>query len=165
MVTQLYHQLRDTGVARLFEGTDGYGAGEQRRDFVFVGDVVDVNLPFAGRPAAARRLQRRHRPEPELQRHRPDRSSSGSAGAGSSTSRSPTRSGASTRASPRPTSPALRAAGYDRPFTTPGRGHRPPDRGRVRQSDDGRRPDGRGGLRPIADLSNFAVSPGTEPDA
>ena len=34
-------------MARLFEGTDGYAAGEQRRDFVFVGDVVDINLFFA----------------------------------------------------------------------------------------------------------------------
>ena len=32
--------------ARLFEGSGGYAAGEQRRDFVHVGDVVDVNLWF-----------------------------------------------------------------------------------------------------------------------
>ena len=31
-------------VVRLFEGCDGYGDGEQRRDFVYVSDVVDVNL-------------------------------------------------------------------------------------------------------------------------
>ncbi|MCE5314731.1 MAG: ADP-glyceromanno-heptose 6-epimerase [Armatimonadota bacterium] len=47
MVYQLHRQLRETGVARLFTGTDGYGDGEQRRDFVFVGDVVKVNLHFA----------------------------------------------------------------------------------------------------------------------
>jgi ADP-L-glycero-D-manno-heptose 6-epimerase len=46
MVYQLYRQLRQTKKARLFEGTDGYGPGEQRRDFVFVGDVVKVNLFF-----------------------------------------------------------------------------------------------------------------------
>jgi ADP-L-glycero-D-manno-heptose 6-epimerase len=46
MVYQLHDQLARTGVARLFEGTDGYAAGEQRRDFVFVGDVVAVNLFF-----------------------------------------------------------------------------------------------------------------------
>jgi ADP-L-glycero-D-manno-heptose 6-epimerase len=51
MVWQLYHQLKSTGVARLFEGTDGYADGEQRRDFVFVGDAVDVNLFFAFGPA------------------------------------------------------------------------------------------------------------------
>ncbi len=50
MVWQLYHQLRNNGVARLFEGTDGYAAGEQRRDFVFVGDAVAVNLYFASAP-------------------------------------------------------------------------------------------------------------------
>jgi ADP-L-glycero-D-manno-heptose 6-epimerase len=53
MVWQLYRQLASTGVARLFEGTDGFGAGEQRRDFVFVGDAVAVNLFFAeGGPKA-----------------------------------------------------------------------------------------------------------------
>jgi ADP-L-glycero-D-manno-heptose 6-epimerase len=50
MVWQLYHQLWNTGVARLFEGTDGFAAGEQRRDFVFVGDAVAINLFFAFGP-------------------------------------------------------------------------------------------------------------------
>ncbi len=50
MVYQLYRQLKDHGRARLFEGTDGFGPGEQRRDFVFVGDVVSVNRFFAGGP-------------------------------------------------------------------------------------------------------------------
>jgi len=44
MVYQLYRQLKTSGRARLFTGTDGYADGEQRRDFVFVGDVVRVNL-------------------------------------------------------------------------------------------------------------------------
>lgn len=48
MVFQLYCQLRDNGKARLFKGTDGYEAGEQLRDFIFVEDVVKVNLFFAG---------------------------------------------------------------------------------------------------------------------
>jgi len=47
MVYQLYDQVKRTGVARLFEGTDGYGPGEQRRDFIYVGDVVGINLFFA----------------------------------------------------------------------------------------------------------------------
>jgi ADP-L-glycero-D-manno-heptose 6-epimerase len=51
MVYQLYNQLKDTGTARLFEGTDGYAAGEQRRDFVYVGDAVAVNLFFAEGPS------------------------------------------------------------------------------------------------------------------
>jgi ADP-L-glycero-D-manno-heptose 6-epimerase len=47
MVYQIYRQLKTTGRARLFQGTDGYADGEQRRDFVFVGDVVRVNLALA----------------------------------------------------------------------------------------------------------------------
>ena len=43
---QLYNQIQETGAARLFKGIDGYGDGEQRRDFVYVGDVVKVNLWF-----------------------------------------------------------------------------------------------------------------------
>ena len=41
-----YNQLAATGKVRLFEGSAGYGNGEQRRDFVHVDDVVDVNLWF-----------------------------------------------------------------------------------------------------------------------
>lgn len=40
------NQIKKDGVLKLFEGSDGYGSGEQRRDFVFVQDVVDVNLWF-----------------------------------------------------------------------------------------------------------------------
>src|SRR6266481_2632514 len=47
MVYQLYRQLKTSGRARLFTGTDGYADGEQRRDFVFVGDIVRVNLALA----------------------------------------------------------------------------------------------------------------------
>jgi ADP-L-glycero-D-manno-heptose 6-epimerase len=42
----LNNQLLAEGKVKLFEGCDGYGDGEQRRDFVYVGDVVDVNLWF-----------------------------------------------------------------------------------------------------------------------
>jgi ADP-L-glycero-D-manno-heptose 6-epimerase len=42
----LNRQLRAGGNPRLFAGCDGYADGEQRRDFVYVGDVVDVNLWF-----------------------------------------------------------------------------------------------------------------------
>ena len=42
----LHGQVATTGEARLFEGSGGYAAGEQRRDFVHVSDVVDVNLWF-----------------------------------------------------------------------------------------------------------------------
>ena len=43
---QLYRQIAATGKAKLFKGTDGYEDGGQRRDFVYVKDVVKVNLWF-----------------------------------------------------------------------------------------------------------------------
>lgn len=46
-------QVRETGKARLFEGSGNYGDGQQRRDFVYVGDVVDVNLWFMEQGAEA----------------------------------------------------------------------------------------------------------------
>ncbi len=46
----LNNQLKDTGKIRLFEGCDGYGNGEQRRDFIYVGDVVAANLWFWQNP-------------------------------------------------------------------------------------------------------------------
>lgn len=42
----LFNQYLADGRVRLFEGADGYGNGEQRRDFVFVEDVVKVNFHF-----------------------------------------------------------------------------------------------------------------------
>jgi ADP-L-glycero-D-manno-heptose 6-epimerase len=44
-----YHQLLAAGKVKLFVGSGGYGNGEQRRDFVHVDDVVDVNLWFLDR--------------------------------------------------------------------------------------------------------------------
>ena len=49
MASVAYHffnQYRSEGQVRLFEGSGGYGNGEQRRDFVSVEDVVKVNLFF-----------------------------------------------------------------------------------------------------------------------
>ncbi|NNF65996.1 MAG: ADP-glyceromanno-heptose 6-epimerase [Gammaproteobacteria bacterium] len=43
-------QIAGQNEARLFEGCDGYAAGEQRRDFVYVADVADVNLWFLDHP-------------------------------------------------------------------------------------------------------------------
>ena len=45
-----FKQYRATGKVRLFEGSGGYGHGEQRRDFVSVDDVVKVNLYFLDHP-------------------------------------------------------------------------------------------------------------------
>ncbi len=42
----LNRQILEEGEARLFEGSGGYEAGEQRRDFIYVDDVVRVNLWF-----------------------------------------------------------------------------------------------------------------------
>jgi ADP-L-glycero-D-manno-heptose 6-epimerase len=45
-----FNQLRASGSVKLFEGSGGYGDGEQRRDFVSVEDVVKVNLFFLDHP-------------------------------------------------------------------------------------------------------------------
>ncbi|MEJ2680809.1 MAG: ADP-glyceromanno-heptose 6-epimerase [Gammaproteobacteria bacterium] len=39
-----YHQVSRDGVCRLFEGSEGFGPGEQKRDFITVQDVVNVNI-------------------------------------------------------------------------------------------------------------------------
>ena len=44
------NQVLEHNTAKLFEGCDGFGNGEQKRDFVYVGDVVDVNLWFMSHP-------------------------------------------------------------------------------------------------------------------
>jgi ADP-L-glycero-D-manno-heptose 6-epimerase len=44
-----YQQLLAGGAVKLFVGSGGYGDGEQRRDFIYVDDVVDVNLWFLER--------------------------------------------------------------------------------------------------------------------
>jgi ADP-L-glycero-D-manno-heptose 6-epimerase len=49
----LNNQIKQSDELKLFEGCDGYGNGEQRRDFVYVGDVVDVNLWFLDNPQAS----------------------------------------------------------------------------------------------------------------
>ncbi|MBK9607359.1 MAG: ADP-glyceromanno-heptose 6-epimerase [Betaproteobacteria bacterium] len=48
-----FHQFRADGMVRLFEGSGGYGDGEQRRDFVHVGDIVRANLHFLNHPEAS----------------------------------------------------------------------------------------------------------------
>lgn len=46
----LHQQLKQTGQVKLFEGHAGYAPGEQRRDFVFVEDVVKANVWFWQHP-------------------------------------------------------------------------------------------------------------------
>jgi ADP-L-glycero-D-manno-heptose 6-epimerase len=53
MASVAYHlrqQLEAGENPRLFEGCDGYGDGEQRRDFIYINDVIDVNLWFLDNP-------------------------------------------------------------------------------------------------------------------
>ena len=41
-----FNQYRSQGKVKLIEGFDGYANGEQKRDFVYVADVVNVNMAF-----------------------------------------------------------------------------------------------------------------------
>lgn len=50
VVYHFHHQLLKDGVVRLFEGSDGYAAGEQRRDFIHVDDTVAVKLWLLDHP-------------------------------------------------------------------------------------------------------------------
>jgi ADP-L-glycero-D-manno-heptose 6-epimerase len=45
-----FNQYRENGKVKLFEGCDGYGNGEQSRDFVYIDDVVKVNMFFLDHP-------------------------------------------------------------------------------------------------------------------
>ena len=56
MASVAFHFFNQYGVegrVRLFEGSGGYGPGEQIRDFVFVEDVVRVNLHFLDNPGVS----------------------------------------------------------------------------------------------------------------
>ena len=46
VIFQLHRQLLESGEVKLFKGSGGYPDGEQRRDFVHIDDVVDVNMWF-----------------------------------------------------------------------------------------------------------------------
>ncbi len=46
VVWHFFNQYRSTGKVQLFEGSGGFAAGEQQRDFISVDDVVAVNLDF-----------------------------------------------------------------------------------------------------------------------
>jgi len=53
MASVAYHffnQYHEQGFVKLFAGSGGYADGEQLRDFVWVEDVVDVNLHFLEHP-------------------------------------------------------------------------------------------------------------------
>jgi ADP-L-glycero-D-manno-heptose 6-epimerase len=48
-----HNQVLKEGKVRLFCGSHGYADGEQRRDFIYVGDVVDVNLWLLDNPGVS----------------------------------------------------------------------------------------------------------------
>jgi len=48
-----HNQVRENGRLRLFEGSDGYGPGEQLRDFIHVDDAVAVTLWLLDNPAVS----------------------------------------------------------------------------------------------------------------
>lgn len=53
MASVAYHffnQFHENGFVKLFEGSGGYGNGEQLRDFVWVDDVVEINFHFLDNP-------------------------------------------------------------------------------------------------------------------
>ena len=53
MASVVWHfsrQLEEAGELRLFEGSHGYADGDQRRDFIYVDDVVSVVLWFLAHP-------------------------------------------------------------------------------------------------------------------
>lgn len=56
MSSVAYHfnnQIKGSEVCRLFAGTEGYADGEQLRDFIYVSDVVSVNLWLADNPSVS----------------------------------------------------------------------------------------------------------------
>lgn len=51
IVNKSFYQIKETGKARLFKSySDKYGDGEQKRDFIYVKDAVDMTIHFADNP-------------------------------------------------------------------------------------------------------------------
>jgi ADP-L-glycero-D-manno-heptose 6-epimerase len=51
IVNKAFYQIKETGKARLFKSySDKYGDGEQKRDFIYVKDAVDMTIFFADNP-------------------------------------------------------------------------------------------------------------------
>ena len=46
VIFHFYNQIKKQGKLNLFRGSHGYGDGEQRRDFVYVRDTVDIKIWF-----------------------------------------------------------------------------------------------------------------------
>ena len=63
-----FNQFRAEGKVKLFGEYGGYGPGEQKRDFVFIDDVVAVNLWFFDHPDKSGIFNLGTRPRPAVQR-------------------------------------------------------------------------------------------------
>jgi len=51
VVNKAFYQIKETGKARLFKSySDKYGDGDQKRDFIYVKDAVDMTIHFADNP-------------------------------------------------------------------------------------------------------------------
>ena len=50
IVYQLHCQLKQGNTIKLFEGSGGYDSGEQRRDFIYIDDVIKTNIFFMQNP-------------------------------------------------------------------------------------------------------------------
>ena len=53
MASVVYHfnnQINETDQVQLFSGSHGYNDGEQCRDFIFVDDIIDMNLWMMNNP-------------------------------------------------------------------------------------------------------------------
>ena len=46
VIFHFYNQIKSIGKLKLFRGSHGYSDGEQRRDFVYVKDTIDIKLWF-----------------------------------------------------------------------------------------------------------------------
>ncbi|NNM60119.1 MAG: ADP-glyceromanno-heptose 6-epimerase [Legionellales bacterium] len=49
----LNNQAKNDGIIKLFEGCDEFGNGEQRRDFIYIDDIVNVNLWLFDHPSVS----------------------------------------------------------------------------------------------------------------
>ena len=50
VIYHFYNQMKEGKNIKLFKGSHGYDDGEQRRDFIFVDDTIDVKLWFMNNP-------------------------------------------------------------------------------------------------------------------
>ena len=52
VIYHFYNQFKNHGMLKLFKGSHGYANGEQRRDFVYVKDTIDIKIWFMNNDAS-----------------------------------------------------------------------------------------------------------------